>query len=121
MKEAYISEEVAALLQQKGFHEPCTGLNKILCKIGKKPLLLITQQKAMKWLREVHNLFLDVGFGADAKGKFLYMADIYNLKNDAIDGIYKPIVEADDYLLNNPKLYEDACEAGIKYCLEYLI
>ena len=56
MKEAYISEEVAALLQQKGFHEPCTGLNKILCKIGKKPLLLITQQKATDWLREVHNL-----------------------------------------------------------------
>lgn len=56
MKEAYISEEVAVLLQRKGFHEPCTGLNKILCKIGKKPLLLITQQKATDWLREVHNL-----------------------------------------------------------------
>ena len=56
MKEAYISEEVAALLQQKGFHEPCTGLNKILCENGKKPLLLITQQKATDWLREVHKL-----------------------------------------------------------------
>ena len=50
--EDYCSEELSKLLQEKGFQEPCTGLNKLLCKEGEKPLLLITHQKAMKWLRE---------------------------------------------------------------------
>ena len=143
IEEAYVSFETAKLLKEKGFDVPCLSYyeyfrSNVTMYQGYVPELSDsctnhndrgnydiysrpTQQMAMRWLREVHNLFLGVGFGADAKGEFLYMADIYNLKNDAIDGIYKPIVEADDYLLNNPKSYEEACEAGIKYCLEYLI
>ena len=76
---------------------------------------------AMTWLRETHNLFIRVGFGNDNKGNFLYMADIYDLTNDAVDGLYKPIVEANDYLFTNPKTYEEAVEAALKYTLENLI
>ena len=75
----------------------------------------------MTWLRETHNLFIRVEFGNDNKGNFLYMADIYDLTNDAVDGLYKPIVEANDYLFKNPKTYEEAVEAALKYTLENLI
>ena len=49
------------------------------------------------------------------------MGDIYDLTKEAINAKYKPIIEADDYLSDNPKTYEEACEAAIKYCLEHLI
>ena len=55
IKEAYVSDEVAKLLNQKGFHEPCTGLNKI------------TQQKAMAWLIAVYNKYCDVGYDINLK------------------------------------------------------
>ena len=138
IEEAYVSFETAKLLKEKGFNEYVRQYYVFDTEIRKAVLehddreenphnwgtdyySATTQQMAMRWLREVYNLFIGVGFGADDKGEFLYMADIYNLKNDAIDGKYKPIVEADDYLVNNPKSYEEAVESAIKYCLENLI
>lgn len=58
--EDYVSFEIAELLKEKRFIEPVTELNRILFKEGKKPILKITVQKAMKWLREVHKIYIDV-------------------------------------------------------------
>lgn len=131
--EDYVSLETAKLLNDKGFGEPTIGTYNIESKnpiLIERPIRAIhceaiisapTLQMAMKWLREVHHLYIDVGFGNDYKGEFLYMGDIYDLTKDAIYAKYKPIIEADDYLFDNPKNYEEACEAAIKYCLENLI
>lgn len=130
--EDYVSFEVAKLLKEKGFNEPCfyyykdgvlmfspilKGRNLYQTDTYSAPTL----QMAMKYLREVHHLYIDVGFGNDYKGEFLYMGDIYDLTKGAIHAEYEPIIEADDYLSTNPKTYEEACEAAIKYCLENLI
>lgn len=132
IKEDYVSFEVAKLLKEKGFNEPCfyyykdgnlmfspflKGRNSYQTDTYSAPTL----QMAMRWLREVHHLYIDVGFGNDYKGEFLYMGDIYDLTKDAIHAKYEPIIEADDYLSYNPKTHEEACEAAIKYCLENLI
>lgn len=128
--EDYVSFETAKLLKEKGFHEVCkcqygrhgdigwTSSNNGNVTTFARPTL----QRAMKWLREVHHLYIDVGFGNDYKGEFLYMGDIYDLTKDSnVHGKYEPIIEADDYLSDNPKTYEEAVEAAIKYCLEHLI
>ena len=111
--EDYVSFEIAKLLKDKGFQEPCTGLNKLLCKEGEKPLLLITHQKAMKWLREVYDIFIDIGYDD---------LDWYWL----IESISKDIPYEDrPELIKNGtachKTYEEAVEAALKYCLENLI
>jgi hypothetical protein len=138
IEEDYCSFEIAKLLKEKGFDEDCWcwyegdgyfresnddyGFQSNSCHIGYDFICSApTLQMAMKWLREVHHLYIDVGFGNDYKGEFLYMGDIYDLTKDTIYGEYKPIIEADDYLSDNPKTYEEACETAIKYCLENLI
>lgn len=52
LKEAYCSDDICKLLKEKGFKEPCTGLNKLVIKNGEKPFMKVTHQKAMAWLRE---------------------------------------------------------------------
>ena len=135
IEEAYVSFETAKLLKEKGFNEECFALynpDGVLIQSGirlnniqvgrvKGSYSAPTQQMAMRWLREVHHLYINVGFGNDYKGEFLYMADIYDLTKEAIHAKYEPIIEADDYLSDNPKTYEEACEAAIKYVLENLI
>ena len=115
--EDYCSKDIYRLLLEKGFDGE---IHTTFDKEGYTQAS-ITLQMAMKWLREVHHLYIDVGFGNDYKGEFLYMGDIYDLTKDAIHAKYEPIIEADDYLSNNPKTYEEACESAIKYCLENLI
>lgn len=108
--EDYCSFEVAKLLKEKGFQEPCTGLNKLLCKEGEKPVLKITHQKAMKWLREVHNITIEplVDFGSS--DKYWWSADISYIKKDGL------ITTLTAY-----NTYEEAVEEALKYCLENLI
>lgn len=129
IEEDYVSFEIAKLLKEKGFHEDCKcqygrhgDISWTSCNNGNVTTFARpTLQMVMKWLREVHRLYIDVGFGNDYKGEFLYMGDIYDLTKDAIYAKYKPIIEADDYLFYNPKTYEEAVEEAIKYCLEHLI
>lgn len=139
MKEDYVSFETARLLKEKGFNETCYACYEYFSSSvtmysgwsfeykgevvhnSNNVIKCPTHQMAMKWLREIHHLHINVGFGNDYKGEFLYMGDIYDLTNDAIHAKYKPIIEADDYLSDNPKTYEEAVEAAIKYSLENLI
>lgn len=131
IKEAYCSYELSKLLREKGFDEECIGyyvehdpkairysfLQETNSTWEERCCSAPSHQLALAWLREVHNLFLDVGFGKDFEGNFLYMVDIYDLTNDAVDGVYRPIIEADDYLKNNPKTPEEAIESAIFYVL----
>lgn len=135
IKEAYCSYEVSKFLKEKGFNWDCITYYVDSEPNDVKYSMLFennttweerccsapTHQMAMAWLRERYNLFFGIGFGNDCNGKFLYMIDIYDLTNNAVNGKYKPIVEADDYLTDNPKTYEDAVEAALKYTLENLI
>jgi hypothetical protein len=63
---------------------------------------------AMKWLREVHNLWCEIS----PEGKGLWYREVYSLTDE-------------EYIPNSNghkiKSYEEACEAAIKYSLENLI
>lgn len=74
--EAYCSFEVVKLLKEKEFKEPCTGINKLLCEVGEKPLLFITHQKAMRWLREEKSIIIFIMPCKDDIGNFAYYYDI---------------------------------------------
>ena len=107
--EDYCSYEVAKLLEEKGFKEPVTKLNRLLFEEGKKPLLKITHQKAMKWLREVYKIYIVVS-PISGKGYNAILCDV----SDFDDFNY---IGETDYFFHP----EEAVEAGIKYCLENLI
>jgi hypothetical protein len=111
--EDYVSFEVAKLLKEKGFDEPVTELNKLLCREGEKPALKITHQKAMKWLREMHNIFIVIE---------PHMYDYINEKNSSY---VTSLWQGDNYYENitskDYPTYEQAVEAALKYCLENLI
>ena len=108
ISEDYVSLEIAKLLKEKGFDEPVTELNKLLFKEGEKPVLKITHQKAMKWLREVHNI--DIFPWKICKG--IYSCAIFN-SNTGQD-----LSSNKDF---PSEKYEETVEAAIKYCLENLI
>ena len=116
--EDYVSFEIAKLLKEKGFDEasvmyyPKDGgemteldlydLNYNRSKYIKCP----TQAITMKWLREVHGLHVGI---------------------DPLEGNWcTKIVELEDLCEVDKGItlygtYEEAAEAGIKYCLENLI
>lgn len=71
----------------------------------------VSIQMAMKWLRKVHNLHIAVIVAYHHIPR-RYEAHIMKLEN------------IDDFILHQQvdfASYEEACEAGIKFCLENLI
>ena len=71
-----------------------------------------TLQMAMKWLREVHNIFIAINMIPDTIQKPYFFKPYVDKK------IYNfPL----DYSVEFYTTYEEACEAAIKYCLENLI
>lgn len=109
IKEDYCSKEIYRLLIEKGFDgEVHTTFDE---EGYTKPS--ITLQMAMKWLREVHDILIiinkDIHILEGFKGYFFV---IQSAKGES----YAPAS------VGTPtKVYEDAVEAAIKYCLEYLI
>lgn len=121
--EDYCSFEVAKLLKEKGFNEQCRAaytnygklfttqiqqyVTNVLCSKGKLwECTAPTLQMAMKWLREVHNIFIDIEFGVGG----CYVWAIVDMSNNIVTNV--------DALMG---FYEQACESAIKYCLENLI
>ena len=137
--EDYVSFEIAKLLKEKGFNEPCYGS---YCRIfaddeGEDERVEFerwiekshnnsfvdeyficsapTIQMAMKWLREKHycHIVIDYTFKADANLSEEYVSYCYSVEN------------AKTYIQYIPNewysTYEQACEAAIKYCLKHLI
>lgn len=117
--EDYISFEVAKLLKEKGFNEPTMSFyrgDKLIWQQARYPETDIqrpTLQMALKWLREVHNIFIQIDFAVLTKGFFEYNYDIYNMRNGCII--------ASSPFGDNYETYEEAIEAALKYCLTNLI
>ena len=125
--EDYVSFENSKILKEKGFGEECLGTY----NTGDKELNISSEcsysndlnddmfiaaptlQMAMKWLREVHNIFIQVDYIWSTKELYTYTFDIHNMKS-ARSIFSTPYGE----LFNS---YEEACEAAIKYCLTNLI
>lgn len=134
--EDYVSFEIAKLLKEKGFDEGCSFVVNAISK-GVMPvswpttnsdiedekaslIALPTLQMTMKWLREIHNIFIviephtyDYINGKNSSYVFAIWEgdnyiEIYSYKNSGLRGI-------------SYSTYEEACEAAIKYCLENLI
>ena len=124
--EDYVSFEIAKLLKEKGFDKFNTyGWDEQLFdkdhprnfSIGfdnkEHWISCPSQSMAMKWLREVYDIFIDIGYDD---------LDWYWL----IESISKDIPYADrPKLIKNGtachKTYEEAVEAALKYSLENLI
>jgi hypothetical protein len=78
-----------------------------------------TLQMAMKWLRESHDIHIELNWD---KGNQLYSFQIWK------PGKYQPEISSldlwriyNDYNYPGEWNYEQACEVSIKYCLENLI
>jgi len=69
-----------------------------------------TQQMAMKWLREVHNISIEPLVDYGSGEGYWWTADVGYIKKDGL------VTELCGYAS-----YEEAAEAAIKYCLENLI
>ena len=116
--EDFVSFETAKLLKEKGFNEPTyydydeeekRWFQEVLvCHNSEGGIACPTLQMAMKWLRDIHGLFIHIDVIREAS---CWTADIQDIKNDV--AVY-PVKE------EFPG-YEEACEAAIKYCLENLI
>ena len=115
--EDYVSFEVAKLLKEKGFDIPYNSrgvyINGVLLNPGDGYRLnyedeiinVCSLQMAMKWLREVHKMYIYVAHDGMENTWF---ARVYN--------DYKTLSDVD-----NHSTYEEAAEVAIKYCLENLI
>lgn len=123
--EDYVSFETAKLLKEKGFNEACHAFydsgHRHLLKFVQNGLynnagvvanngicVAPTLQMAMKWLREVHNLFIEIWYNTEPEHTYCD-AGIYGLDNERKKKI------------NDLSSYEEASELAIKYCLENLI
>lgn len=130
ISEDYVSFETAKLLKEKGFDEHCIYVylhngDTDIWDADKEDIECTkpTQQMAMKWLREVHNLFIEIqcyGCEYDEKAHFEYSFVIseyeeIDTKNCRLVGLKKRNAKS-QFLF-----YEEAVEAAIKYCLENLI
>ena len=124
--EDYVSFETAKMLKEKGFPQSTFRCHYIIdgnvhyksfenrCGFGDYDIIAPTLAVAMKWLREVHNICITI-YPDKENG---YEAVLYNIKDDVeiilqSFGIYGSHIFEDSY--------EEAVEAGIKYCLENLI
>jgi len=136
IKEDYVSFETARLLKEKGFDGQCLSkYNSNGCiwdnirydgmllgnnDIFPQEYLAPTLQMVMKWLREKHNKIIVPGISLDDRTS--------STINHYTVGIwYIPENNGGAFCYTSPTPYngyssfEEACEAGIKYCLENLI
>ena len=135
IKEDYVSYEVAKLLKEKGFDEPChyfyeykrrlyndmdkyfpSGMkNSDHNKEGNKGVSAPTLQMAIKWLREVHDVHIDISIYVITVDILKYNINVYYKKHKN-DSMYLGI-----HLTKECPKYEEAVEVALKYSLENLI
>ena len=128
--EDYVSFETAKLLKEKGFNEIC---EMFYCKPHEGYLknrkrdewwnsdlrkdmtcTCPTIQMTMKWLREVHDIYvmIDKDFATEKGWHYVVVR-----KQDWADNIDYGLTQQE----SNSYTYEEAAEAAIKYCLENVI
>lgn len=121
MIEDYVSFEVAKLLKDKGFDIPverfynecgtcCCGASAYNWNDDDgEDCSRPTLQMAMKWLREVKHIPIEILWHYDSNSDaeewyFIHHAELRILPND----------------IEYYETYEEACEAAIKYCLKMI-
>lgn len=128
--EDYVSFETAKLLKEKGFNERLftfyttdeakkEGYFELMAFTDDKIdnnhsdycYLAPTLQMVMKWLREVHCIFIEISVSIDLNGNYHYSYSILNKECKYVRKGYT------DFDWN----YNQACETAIKYSLEHLI
>jgi hypothetical protein len=125
--EDYVNFETAKLLKEKGFNEYCGfwyegskliqtnddyGLQSNTDHISPEfDFSTPTLQMAMKWLRKVHNIYIDISPTYSEEEKTIHF--IWQIFDSNYDGVGDCEIFYDKY--------EIACEEAIKYCLENLI
>ena len=140
MEDEIVSFETAMLLKEKGFNEPCshyyedndlyklgyyhgegTGFvrnnspidGRLLCE--EMQCTAPTQSLAQKWLREIHNITFNASPHSN-NGKIIYIVTIKVLSsNKYID--FNVMMDTSNKAIMFDT-YEDAIEAGLKYCLK---
>ena len=120
--EDYVSFETAKLLKEKGFDEECSfAFYKDGRVVGRydsefsynyydRPTL----QMAMKWLREVHDIYIMIDKDFVTENGWHY---VVARKQDWDNNIDNGLIQQE----SNSYTYEFACEAAIEYCLKNLI
>ena len=120
--EDYVSFETARLLKEKGFDEGCSlvvnttskGIMPVSwpttnsdIKDEKANLIAVpTLQMTMKWLREKHNIAIELTWEHSWFVNIIKMASDY---------------ESCEPFEYGSRSYEETCEVAINYCLENLI
>lgn len=130
--EDYVSYEVAKLLKEKGFDEPCrTSYSLESKKLNEEeasldwstkwyPIVISapTHQTALKWLREEKHYYIQIMLDSWALGGHLgYYIVIQDINSDFEE--CSPHVNDENTVFF--KTYEEAIEAALKYVLENLI
>lgn len=111
--EDYVSVETAKLLKEKGFDWDCKSKmfypEPDYDQESPDGVYAPTLQMAMKWLRNKHDIFIEISVDEMLKDYGYEWALYYNST--------KEIMPYADW----EKSYEEACEAAIRYCLKNLI
>lgn len=137
--EDYVSFETAKLLKAKGFNEYCEKSysleGKLYSNFPDNCILAPTLQMAMKWLRDVHNIDINIKAECGMLGIKVYTPSILTYtrmdKLHAEDNMTRWRMHEYFFRYQNdtgviPAIryfdtYEEAANAAIKYCLEKLI
>lgn len=140
VKEAYVSFEVARLLKEKGFDEKCRNSYNLEGKfyvhtqwhypITTMGYVAPTHQMAMKWLREKHNIDIEVHADVGMLGVKVYTPFISRYKSSTEypsklrqykNGLYFEDDRGVIPGIRHFETYEEAVEVALKYTLENLI
>ena len=122
IQEAYVSFETAKLLKEKGFdyngnlwYDKYGVITHVVSVIEEPAYPCITQQMAMRYLREMYDFNCQVML--DSWSKEYGSCGYYYIINQKNGGFRE--ISPDDSIFF--EFYEDAVEAAIKYCLTNLI
>lgn len=112
IKEAYCSYEVSKLLKEKGMDKEyfIHYIQKNNTDGTSEAVTTCTHQMAMRWLREVHHIAINIGWGEIFEDQYKWWSIVLNMDNGNI--LYDEHYNAS---------YEESVEATLKYCLENLI
>ena len=142
ISDVFVSQKVARLLRGTGFDEPCRAVisdegrfsviseggkfsNSELKGFRKNPVACPTQQLAMRYLREVKGLFVEVNidyeyvdtdWGPDNDDlRYFYKVQLHRIQKDksVCNESFMDDIEEKEF-----DSYEDACEAGMIWLFE---
>ena len=121
IKEAYCNPEIAELLKKKGMDKECFThyIQKNNSDGTSEAVTTCTQQMAMKWLREVHKLYVTILYSKLLYGNKPFYWYIERLNKKPVDERFvKTSTATEEYTY---RTYEQAIEAAIRYSLKNLI